>query len=387
MFTLNREEVLKKSKELLSFWGFPLAVGLVVIVTLSLLLAFAGRSAGPEVRYEPVSERPRYMLAEELASSQQQGLPAAGTSEPNDPGASGQGAGTAASPPAYLTSAAAPLSSGSEVPGQDSVFVFRGYGRAHGVGLCMDGVLYRAQAGHSCMDIINYYFTGVSIGRTDETRPIRVKCRDGVVRTYPMNEYLYRLAEEPDSWPAEGLKVLFLAARTYTLNVIDRGKHAGSGYDICSSGNCCQAFDANRDLSKCPNSIAAVNATAGQIITYNGAPITAAYCGSCGGHTENNEDVWGGQAKPYLRGKPDSFCSRSPRYCAVLDISAAQLRSKLGSAGVGVGDLKLVDLSDRTPGGRVRNVRIVGTGGTRTMKGADFARMLGLNTRLEYSFR
>ncbi len=377
-------KVPEKVRSLLSFWGLPLLVGLVILVSVSLVLALAGSNDKHKTPETAESEKPRYMMAEQVDQGQG-GLPAAGTSESNSP-ASG-GTGTAAASSGTAPVAGTTLSNGGEVPGPDATFVFRGYGRAHGVGLCMDGVLYRAQSGQSCEQVINYYYTGVSLGQTDDSRTVRVKCRDGAVRSYPMKEYLYRLAEEPDSWPAEGLKVLYLAARTYTLNVIARGKHAGSGYDICSSGDCCQAFDANRDLSKIPNSVAAVNATSGQIITYGGSPITAAYCGSCGGHTENNEDVWGGQALPYLRGKPDTFCSRSPRYCGVVEMSVPSLRSKLAGADVSVGDLKLIDLSDRTPGGRVRNVKVVGTGGTKSIPGKTFAKLLGLNTRLEYSFR
>jgi SpoIID/LytB domain protein len=378
-----RVKVPEKIKKVLSFWGLPLLVGLAVVVSLSLVLALAGNRGKPKTSDTPASEKPRYMMAEELDQGQG-GLPAAGTSESNAPAGGGQGTSASSG---TTSVAGATLSDGGEVPGPDAVFVFRGYGRAHGVGLCMDGVLYRAQSGQTYQQILNYYYTGVSIGQTDDGRTVRVKCRDGAVRSYSMKEYLYRLAEEPDSWPPEGLKVLYVAARTYTLNVIARGKHAASGYDICSSGDCCQAFDAGRDLSKVPNSIAAVNATAGQILTYNGAPITAAYCGSCGGHTENNEDVWGGQALPYLRGKPDTFCSRSPRYCGVVEMSVSSLKSKLSGAGVSVGDLKLIDLSDRTPGGRVRNVKVVGTSGTKSVSGKTFAKLLNLNTRLEYSFR
>lgn len=379
-----RIKVPGKIRRALSFWGFPLVVGLVIVVSVSLILALAGNREKPKVPYRPVSERPRYMMAEQV-DQEQAGLPAAGTSESNAAVAGGQGSTAVSS--GNSTIAGTILSSGGEIPRPDAVFVFKGYGRAHGVGLCMDGVLYRAQSGQSCNQILNYYYTGVTIGQSDDNRTVRVKCRDGAVRSYSMKEYLFRLAEEPDSWPAEGLKVLFIAARTYTLNVIARGKHSASGYDICSSGDCCQAFDANRDLSKVPNSVAAVNATAGQIITYNGSPITAAYCGSCGGHTENNEDVWGGQAMPYLRGKPDTFCSRSPRYCGVVEMSVASLKSKLSGLGCNVGDLKVIDLSDRTPGGRLRNVKVVGTSGTKSISGKSFAKMLGLNTRLEYSFR
>lgn len=281
--------------------------------------------------------------------------------------------------PASLNSSA----NGIAVPGPSTVFVFTCRGRAHGVGLCMDGVRYRAQDGQSAMQIINYYYTGVSIGKVDDSRPIRVKGRNGQIHTLAMRDYLYRLSEEPEDYPAEGLKVLYLAARTYTLNCIARGKHTSQGFDICSSGECCQAFDENKDISKSPNNVAAVDATEGQIITYGGQPITAAYCGSCGGHTENNEDVWGGTPIPYLRGRPDSYCSRSPRFSTTVEITASNLGSKLG-----VGPVKLLDLSDRTPGGRVKTAKVTGGSGAKSIPGKNFLQILGFrNTLFDYTLR
>lgn len=279
------------------------------------------------------------------------------------------------------------LSTGTSVPGPDAVFVFTGQGRAHGVGLCMDGVKYRALSGHSYADIIHYYYTGVQINNVDDNQPIQVKGRDGQIRTMPLKEYLYHLAEEPETYPYEGLKVLAIAARTYTLSCIARGKH--QGFDVCSSGNCCQAFSETKDLSKFPNQIRSIDETAGQVITYDGAPIIAAYCGSCGGHTDNYEDVWGGQPVPYLKGKPDSYCSQAPNFTTTVETSIADLTSKLrSSAGANVGTLELIDLSDRTPGGRVRTARIVGSSGTKDIPGKDLAAILGFrSTRFDYTFR
>ena len=52
--------------------------------------------------------------------------------------------------------------------------------------------------------------------------------------------------------------------------------------------------------------IAAVNATDQQIVTYNGAPISAFYFSSSGGATENSENVFVATL-PYLRSIPDPF--------------------------------------------------------------------------------
>ncbi len=282
--------------------------------------------------------------------------------------------------PALLVAAMAfsPLAAGTErrAAASDPFYNFQGTGRAHGVGMCMDGAYYRAKEGQDYRTILNFYYTGITFSGCDEARPVRVKGRDGQIRVWTLHDYLHHLQEEPDNYPMEELKALYVAARTYTLNVINRGKHAGEGFDICSSGDCCQACDENKNIAAYPNNNAAVDATAGQIMTYNGQPITAAYCGSCGGHSENSEDVWGGYI-PYLRGKVDTYCQYSPRYSWGGTFRRSELEARFNAAGIGVGTLYVIDIYSRTPGGRVKYARLVGSGGTRTVSGGTLAGVLG----------
>lgn len=281
-----------------------------------------------------------------------------------------------------LTSVAGAGPSGA---GAEPVYYFVGHGRAHGVGMCMDGVYYMAQQGAEYHNILSYFYTGISFTQTDEARAVRVKGRDGQIRTWTLHDYLHHLQEEPDNYPLEELKALYVAARTYTLSVINRNKHTAAGFDICSSGECCQACDENKNIAAYPNNNAAVDATSGEIMTYNGQPITAAYCGSCGGHTENNEDVWGGTAIPYLRGKPDPYCQYSPRYEWRASFTKSQLEARLNSNGnAAVGALNVMDLASRTPGGRVKTARLVGSGGVRYVDGDELAGILGFsNTKFD----
>lgn len=372
----------ERIKDALPIWGFPALFILLGVAFLSVQIVLADKGP-PKQEHE---WKPEWNKTAAVEESPPVVLPA-------EPGAGGAAVTTPSSSPVLLTiptarseepaAQAQALSPGQEVPGGNAVFVFKCYGRAHGVGLCMDGVRYRAMAGQSALEIINAYYTGVSVGQCDDSQIIRVKGRDGGIRSFTMKEYLSRLQEEPEDYPAEGLKVLYMAARAYTLSVIARGKHQSAGFDICASGECCQAFDENKDPSGYPNNMAALNATANQALFYGDTPIIAAYCGSCGGHTENNEDVWGGSPIPYLRGKVDPYCSKSPRFLTTKEISASELAGRLG-----VGELKLVDLSDRTPGGRVRTVKITGSGGQKSISGRALADILGFrNTRYEYSFR
>jgi SpoIID/LytB domain protein len=365
------------TKDKLPVWGFPVMFIMLGLIFLCVQIVLADK--GPPKQQHPWKAEWNQTVAEEsppvLTAQTAPETPYFTMPEIKPPV---QGATAAAPEPTV-----AGLTSGTNVPGQDATFVFKCFGRAHGVGLCMDGVRERANAGQSAMEIVNAYYTGVNVAQVDDSQPIRVKGRGGGIHTLSMHDYLCHLAEEPEDYPAEGLKVLYYAARAYTLSVIARGKHKGAGYDICSSGECCQAFDENKDLSKSPNNVAAVNATSGQALFYNGAPIIAAYCGSCGGHTDNNEDVWGGSAIPYLRGRPDGYCSRSSRYQTTKEMSVREVAGRFG-----VGQLQLIDLTNRTPGGRVKSAKIVGTGGTATITGRQLQDMCGFRgTRIDYSFK
>lgn len=258
---------------------------------------------------------------------------------------------------------------------------FLGHGKGHGVGMCMSGVYFRGQRGESYRTMIPYYYQGVDFGTMDDNRPIRVLCRDGLVRTYSMRDYLYGQGEEPDNWPQEGLRVLAIAMRTYAVSVMNRGKHAAQGYDICSSGACCQAFDETITPSQRPNTVAAVNATAGIIITYEGAPIVAAYHGCCGGYTAGADEVWGGSGYPYWKPVPDDSCVGANGHDWTVTVSWSDLEAQLNAnANTAVGTLYGFSVLAYGKSGRVTRIRVEGSAGNKDVSGSLFAEVIGLPT-------
>ncbi|WP_287153418.1 SpoIID/LytB domain-containing protein [Candidatus Solincola tengchongensis] len=286
---------------------------------------------------------------------------------------------------AVLGAAPTPGPGGAPAAAGGGNITFIGYGKGHGVGMCMAGVYYRALRGEEYHNIIRAYYTGVGFSRVSDDTVIRVKCRDGVVRPYTLREYLYRLQEEPDTWPAQGLRVLVVAARTYVLSCIARGKHAADGYDICPYGSCCQAFNEQIDPATRPNIVAAVNATAGEIITYNGQPIIAAYDTCCGGYTAGPEEAWGGSPVPYLRPVPDDACAPDEDHDWRVTMSWEELQNRLNSRSeTAVGILYGVEVVSRWTSGRVKEIRVFGSGGSKTVSGRLFASIVGLQTHFFY---
>ena len=120
------------------------------------------------------------------------------------------------------------------------------------------------------------------------------------------DEYLWGISEVPSSWPAAALEAQAIASRTYAFAKSFRIRSAcdchlyGSISDQTFAGYSKESEPKFGELWK-----AAVNRTAGMIITYSGVPITAYFTSSSGGVTETSEHAWG-TATPYTVSVPDS---------------------------------------------------------------------------------
>ena len=102
----------------------------------------------------------------------------------------------------------------------------------------------------------------------------------------------------PGGYPAlEALKAQAIAARTYALK--NRGQFMAQGFDLLPTTRS-QVY---RGLtSEHPLTTRAVDETRGLIASYGGEPINALYTSTCGGRTENAENIFN-EAIPYLRGR------------------------------------------------------------------------------------
>jgi len=100
----------------------------------------------------------------------------------------------------------------------------------------------------------------------------------------------------------EALKAMAVAARTFARANLNR--HRVEDYDLCETTHC-QDLRLNAVAAR---HRAAAEATAGEILWYNGRPARVFYTGHCGGHTESAGAVWPHSAAPYLRGVADDFC-------------------------------------------------------------------------------
>jgi stage II sporulation protein D len=219
----------------------------------------------------------------------------------------------------------------------------------------------------------------VSIGTEASTskwyrgRTLVVPTSDGLtaVNYIDLEEYLYSVVggEMPTSWSLEALKAQAVAARSYAL--YQRQTSANSVYDV---GDTTRWQFYEGVSQEAPSTIAAVNATAGQVLTHNNQIINAVFHSSSGGHTENSEDVWV-QALPYLRAVPD-FDQDAEVFQWERTFSADEMRSRI----TGVGNILAFQPGRMIGNRRVRTMQVVGDAGTREMSGDAIRQALDLRS-------
>ncbi|MEP6995816.1 MAG: SpoIID/LytB domain-containing protein, partial [Acidobacteriota bacterium] len=119
------------------------------------------------------------------------------------------------------------------------------------------------------------------------------------VNRVDLEEYLYGVVPAemgPKRFDAlEALKAQAVAARTYAL--AHRGQFDGEGYDICATPKC-QVYGGA--AVEDPLTQAAVDGTKGLVLAYQGQFADALFVSTCGGVTENVENVFSGGPVPYL---------------------------------------------------------------------------------------
>ncbi|TAG85972.1 MAG: SpoIID/LytB domain-containing protein [Oscillatoriales cyanobacterium] len=186
-----------------------------------------------------------------------------------------------------------------------------------------------------------------------------------------IEQYLYSVlgAEMSGNWPQEALKAQAVAARSYAIH--QRLKSETDIYDVDNT----QSSQVYKGLqTESSGTYAAVDATAGQVLTYNSQIILAVFHSASGGHTENVEDVWT-EPLPYLRAVPD-FDQGAPVYQWKESFTRDQLSNKIS----GVGNVISMKPERTTRHGSVLTMKVVGDGGSRVMSGADLRRVLNLRS-------
>ncbi|AOH56558.1 stage II sporulation protein D [Peribacillus muralis] len=200
------------------------------------------------------------------------------------------------------------------------------------------------------------------------------------IENIPLEEYVAGVvaSEMPVSFEPEALKAQSLAARTFLVKqMLSPSKiNLPEGTDITDSIQYHQIFknkeelasewgkDYQANLSKVQK---AVDATKGQIITYDEKPIDASFFSTSNGYTENSEDYWGNET-PYLKSVDSPWDLQSPKFQNQTSIPVPEFEELLGTKlnnDVNIGTIlsksegnriKFIEISDKKYSGKaIRN--------------------------------
>jgi stage II sporulation protein D len=189
------------------------------------------------------------------------------------------------------------------------------------------------------------------------------------VNVVALEQYLYGVvpSEMPFSWHPEALKAQAVVARSYALATRRSG-----AFDLYPDTRSQVYLGIEHEK---PTTNAAVDATAGKVVLYQGEVAKTFFFSTSGGRTASAEDVWG-SAVPYLVSVADPYDSISPHHdwgpFAYTGTKLAKLL-KLKS--------RVVDLQpELNSSGRIKALGVVTAGGTVVIPGADLRKRLAVRS-------
>ena len=170
-------------------------------------------------------------------------------------------------------------------------------------------------------------------------------------------------------------------------------KHLADPYVLCTEQHCAVYKGVSGEAASTSQ---AVEATRGEaLFSADGRLVDSVYSAVCGGHTEDNDVVWGGVANPALRGRPDVLPGKEPpaptsplktflttegayacRLSSFAQASKFRWEKRLTArdvdekvAAFNIGHVMAMSVTERGVSGRARLLTISGVQGATTVRG------------------
>jgi stage II sporulation protein D len=193
-----------------------------------------------------------------------------------------------------------------------------------------------------------------------------------IINEVPLEKYLLSVvpSEMPTSWQINALKAQAICARTYVIREILNKKNAPYDVDTTTASQVYGGVGKEN-----PNSTEAVEETEGMILVFDKEPIHAFFHSNAGKETEVPENVWNGKPLPYLRHVSSEYDDVDPKYSWTEKISFSQMDTSLSS--LGIGGIRNIFVLGRNKSNRVELLEVVGSSGSKKVKGVEFRKLLG----------
>lgn len=210
-----------------------------------------------------------------------------------------------------------------------------------------------------------------------------------IVNRVRMDDYLRGVVPleigTKDDRDMEAVKAQAVTARSYAY------VHVGSTvrpYDVSASvsDQLYGGADAETTVAN-----AAVSATRGLVLQYDGRVVNAPYHSACGGSTAGAEEIWRTNGEPYLQPVSDRipgtdrfYCDIAPRFQWTRTLDGETLRAAMvrylasytATPGGYPGTPRDVQVDTRTPSGRVGTLKIATDRGNYVLRGNDIRYVL-----------
>ena len=175
---------------------------------------------------------------------------------------------------------------------------------------------------------------------------------------------------------------------------------AARSYAVTRLGNTSRAYDVTATTTdqvyggveaENADADAAVTATEGLVLMYNGRVVSAPYHSTCGGSTAAPDEIWRSQNEPFLQrvsdripGSDRYYCDIAPRFRwerswradSLATVVERYLRSYAQVPPGPVGEVRRVDVDGQTPSGRVAALWIETSRGRYRLRGNDIRYVL-----------
>jgi SpoIID/LytB domain protein len=183
-----------------------------------------------------------------------------------------------------------------------------------------------------------------------------------------VEQYLRGMGEMPASWPAAALQAQAIAARTYAVRA------AGAGRTLCDDQQCQVYIGAGNETAA---NNAAVAATKGQVLTYQGSLAETVYSASAGGVSATAAEGFGPDSPdlPYLQ--PVQYPVGDPQVWAT-SIPLTEIAGRFGYQG----QLQDVRVTRTGPSGRPLEITFDGANGPMAVDAHRFFSVLQLRSTL-----
>jgi len=226
------------------------------------------------------------------------------------------------------------------------------------------------------------------LGEREDYEHLRISVylvKEKRIETMPIELYVRGViaGEMPVEFELEALKAQAIAARTYIYRRLVSGERSGMNGIKADVTNTIQhqvyipidellaRWEGKQKEANLAKLNKAVEETKGQIVTYAGEPIEAAFFSTSNGYTENASDYWSMDV-PYLQSVASPWDKLiSPRYKEVTTMKLSTLAEKLGVKTNAVKSMRVLEVTEG------KRIKMVTVGGKR-LSGREVREKLGL---------